>query len=358
MRRRLRQPFHLACAAGLTMATGCDDARNALEDAATSADTGAQADVNRRDAAPSAPAAPLGHDAGPTTTQAGDASAMTTDAAAATDAGTIPPRLASCLPTASLRPGKSTFTLMRDGTARSVNVYVPSMYDGKTPLPLVVDFHGLHEGAALHESVSNWDDAVDANQYIVAMPQGIQNAWNVGPCCTESRTVDDVAFARELVARVASDGCVDSRRIYGTGYSNGGGMSWKVACDAADLFAAVAPAAFDMMAEMTCTPSRPISVFAFRGTSDPIVPYAGGASTPPTLYALNEIHFLGARTNFERWGMLNQCSGTSVSTGEGCTTYTECAAGVRVTLCTKEGGGHDPSDASLAWPMLASFKLP
>jgi polyhydroxybutyrate depolymerase len=288
--------------------------------------------------------------------------AASTDAGAPTDGGLRPPdagqpALPSCRGSV-LKPGTSSFTLMRDGTSRTVNVYVPKSYDGKTALPLVVDFHGLHEGAALHESVSNWDDTVDTNGYVVAMPQGLQNSWNVGPCCTESRSVDDVGFARALVERIAADGCIDTRRIYATGYSNGGGMSFAIACEAADLFAAVAPAAFDLLEEQSCAPRRPISVFAFRGTNDPVVPYAGGASTPPTLYTLPELHFLGAAGTFARWAMLNGCSGTPSDSGGGCNTYGSCAGGVKVTLCTTQGGGHDPSDAARAWPMLRDYVLP
>lgn len=297
-------------------------------------------------------------DAGLPPGAATDASTAFPGDAATPDAGGGA-HLASCLPTATLKPGKSTFTLQRDGAERAVNVYTPSSYDGTKPLPLVVDFHGLHLGAKVYESVSKWDESVDQNQYIVAMPQGIQNAWNIGPCCTESRAVDDVQYARELVGKIAADGCVDTSRIYATGYSNGGGMSFAIACGAADLFAAVAPAAFDLLEEMDCRPARPLSVFIFRGTADPIVPYAGGPSTPPTIgYSLSEIHFLGAQRTFERWAELNGCTEMPAETSDGCITYTQCKAGVKVSLCSKQGGSHDPSPPEAAWPMLKEFVLP
>jgi polyhydroxybutyrate depolymerase len=264
----------------------------------------------------------------------------------------------SCPSTSGLKPGKSTFTLMRDGTQRKVTVYVPRNYDGKKPLPLIVDFHPLLTSVEAYEGISTWDDTVDSNQFIVAMPQGIQNSWNIGPCCTESRKVDDVGYAREVVKKLVADGCIDTKRIYATGYSNGGGMSHKLACDAADVFAAVAPSAFDLVEEMTCKPSRPISVFMKRGTNDPIVPYSGGASTPPTLYLLDPIHFLGAQGTFKRWAELNQCTDTPVDTGGNCKTYSKCAAGVKVTLCTADGGGHDANDVKIMWPMLKDYMLP
>jgi poly(3-hydroxybutyrate) depolymerase len=64
-----------------------------------------------------------------------------------------------------------------------------------------------------------------------------------------AKNIDDVAFARALVAKLQTQACIDPKRIYAVGYSLGGGMSIKLACDAADLFAAVAPAAFDLMIE-------------------------------------------------------------------------------------------------------------
>ena len=80
----------------------------------------------------------------------------------------------------------------------------------------------------------------------------------------------------------------------------GGGLSHYLACNGADVFASVAPAAFDLLqdSEEPCHPSRPITVMSFRGTADPIVPYDGGASTPPN--GLNvTIHFLGAQGTFQ-----------------------------------------------------------
>jgi poly(3-hydroxybutyrate) depolymerase len=137
----------------------------------------------------------------------------------------------------------------------------------------------------------------------------------------------------------------------------GGGMSYHLACQAGDLIAAVAPAAFDMLEEMSCTPVRPISVMSFRGTSDAIVPYTGGASRPPN--GLNTtIHFLGAQATFQKWATLNQCTGQPVQGANGCATYGSCASGVETTLCTANLGGHVPGDAASAWQTLKRFQLP
>ena len=138
----------------------------------------------------------------------------------------------------------------------------------------------------------------------------------------------------------------------------GGGMSYKLACDAADMIAAVAPAAFELMEEdeWPCHPSRPITVISFNGTADLIVPYAGGASTPPNGLNVTN-HFLGAESTFAKWAELDGCTGTPEKSGD-CSTYTQCGAGVEVTSCIKQGGGHSTGDPDVAWETLKRFALP
>ncbi|MEX2441235.1 MAG: PHB depolymerase family esterase, partial [Pontimonas sp.] len=132
---------------------------------------------------------------------------------------------------------------------------MPANYDGSVEVPLLLDFHPLNSGSDYQSNNSGTAEVADREGFLVAYPQGIDGTWNFGPCCTESRTVDDVAFARAVVDDIRGEGCVAEKRVYATGYSNGGGMAYKLACDAADQFAAVAPAAFDMTEEMSCEPS-------------------------------------------------------------------------------------------------------
>jgi polyhydroxybutyrate depolymerase len=352
--------------AALLALPACEDEPEAVLDGASAVLVPDAAQPAGSDAGASFDAAPPGSDAA---LAAADAAAITpVDAAtsqpvrdAAADSAQLPADAGpqTCPSSARLAPGTTAVEIMVGGQPRSFSVYVPRTYTGATAVPLVVDFHGVHEGALLHELLtSEWDDRVDQEGYVLAMPQGLDNAWNVGPCCTESRAVDDVAFARALVDHLRAAACIDEKRIYASGYSNGGGMSFKLGCDAADLFAAIAPAAFDLLEEMDCKPSRPLSVFIFRGTDDPIVPYAGGASTPPTLYTLPEIHFLGASKTFARWAELDGCTDSPADSGPGCKSYSACRAGVKVTLCTTQGGGHDPIVVDTAWPMLKAFSEP
>jgi polyhydroxybutyrate depolymerase len=271
--------------------------------------------------------------------------------------GSMAPETVTC-PSTAMPPGDSTGMVMVGSTPRVYYLHVPDSYTGQAPVPLVTDWHPILTNASFERGNSGYEQKGDEEGFIVAWPEGIDNAWNVGPCCTTSRDVDDVGFARAIVADISSKYCVDPKRIYAVGYSMGGGMSFKLACDAADLFAAVAPAAFELMEEdeWPCNPSRPITVIAFNGSADLIVPYGGGASNPPNGLPIT-IHFLGAEGTFMKWQQLDGCSGTPAKSGD-CTTYTQCKDGVEVTSCIKQGGGHDTGDPNVAWDTLKRFTLP
>lgn len=270
------------------------------------------------------------------------------------------PTPSACGSSSMLAAGETTQTIQVGSVTRSYILHVPPGYDGQAPVPLVLDFHPILSNATYERGASGYAALSDQQGFIVAFPEGIDAAWNIGPCCTTSRTVDDVGFARALVDKLESQGCIDPKRVYAVGYSMGGGMSHMLACNAADVFAAVAPAAFDLLdeSEEPCHPARPITEITFRGTADPIVPYAGGASRPPN--GLNvTIHFLGAVGTFQKWANLDGCTGSpSAADASGCQTYSQCQAGVEVTLCTAQGGGHVTGDPNIAWNMLKRHPMP
>jgi polyhydroxybutyrate depolymerase len=262
-------------------------------------------------------------------------------------------------PATVLPPGRTTETVQVGGVDRTFILYVPQSYTGKVPVPFVTDWHPIMAYGAAEEAMSGYKAVADREGFIIAWPDCLEGGWNIGPCCTTSGTVDDLGFAKALVAYVKSRACIDPKRVYATGISMGGGMSHYLGCNAADIFAAVAPAAFDLLVEEEepCHPARPITVISFRGTADFTVPYAGGESRPPN--GLNvTIHILGAEATFKKWAELDGCTGTPTDTGNGCQTYTRCKEGVEVTLCTKQGGGHDPGDPELGWAMMKKHPMP
>jgi polyhydroxybutyrate depolymerase len=134
-------------------------------------------------------------------------------------------------------------------------------------------------------------------------------------------------------------------------------MVYDLACKAADVFAAVSPAAFDLLQETVgdCKPSRPITEISFRGTASTRVLYAGGASA---LVPGMPITFLGAEGTFQRWAQIDGCTGAaSTEDSNGCASYSGCMDGVDVILCTKQGGREEAGDATVAWPVLKRHSL-
>jgi len=282
--------------------------------------------------------------------------AVTTDAG---DAGADAARASSGCATAALASGDTTRTVQVGAQARTYVLHLPPPYDGQAPAPLVVDFHGIGLSGAAERTMSPYPAQLDPAGVVMAFPDGTKGpagaAWNVGPCCVAG--VDDVAFTRALVADVAATACIDLDRLYAVGVLTGGGMAHYLGCHAADLFAGVAPAAFDLLAENVadCVPPRAITEVAFRGTADPRVPYDGGASS---LIPTMPVTFLGAVDTFDTWAGIDGCTGTpSSADANGCSRYANCRDGVEVVLCTKQGGGDDPGDPAVAWPVLMRHPL-
>jgi polyhydroxybutyrate depolymerase len=262
-----------------------------------------------------------------------------------------------------LEPGDSNGMIDIGSTNRSYIVHVPPMYDGKTPMPLILDFPALTQTASGQRGASGNAALADQEGIVVVYPNGIGGAFNICPtdnpktdcrCCTGARDVDDLGFALELVKKMKREGCIDPKRVYATGYSMGGGMDYFLACYAADVFAAVAASSFDMvvMDQIPCVPSRPITVISSRGTADPVVEYGGSVSSFGLM-------FQGAVGSWEMWKAINGCTGEPEDTGMGCQSYKHCAApGVEATLCTVQGGSHSPGSAPLLWSHIKDSALP
>lgn len=263
-------------------------------------------------------------------------------------------------PSPVLQPGDGMQTVQVGGMSRNYVLHVPPAYDGSKAVPLVVDFHALTGSGGQERAGSAFPDEIDPEGVVMAFPTGLAGpagtAWNVGPCCVAN--VDDVAFAKALVAQVSTTACIDPKRVYAVGILMGGGMAYHVACHAADVFAAVMSSGFDLLQENVgdCQPPRPITVISFRGTGDNLVPYDGGYSA---LVPGMPVNFLGAQGTFRKWAEIDGCSGApSAPDGNGCSAYSNCQGGVEVVLCTKAGNGQESGNAGLTWPVLKMHPLP
>lgn len=254
-----------------------------------------------------------------------------------------------------LSPGDSTRTVMVGETQRSYLLHIPNSYTGEKAVPFIFDFHRIGWSGEATRAISPYPAVTDPEGVIMVFPDGLPGpfgaAWNIGPCCVDD--VDDVAFVRKIVDDVASVACIDQSRIYAVGTSMGGGFSHYLGCEAADIFAAIAPAAFDLIEENVpgCTPAFPITVLTSRGTEDFLVPYEGGYSDG---IPDHPVTFLGALETLYTWAEINGCTGQATDMGNFCLRYggSQCRDGVEVILCTLVGVDIAPGDASFIWPIL------
>ncbi|MYW66936.1 ferulic acid esterase [Streptomyces sp. SID8379] len=175
-----------------------------------------------------------------------------------------------------LTPGASTpRTLTVDGADRAYLVHLPASYDPDRPLPLVLSFHGHGRTSDYQERLTGMN-ALDA---IVVYPQGVtgtdgKSAWEGAPYSAEG--VDDIAFTKALIDDAERQLCVNTRRVFASGKSNGGGFAAVVACRLADRVAATAIVSGAFYPQSgVCDPERPVPVLDFHGQADTTIPYDG-----------------------------------------------------------------------------------
>lgn len=230
-------------------------------------------------------------------------------------------------------PGDYIEQISVQGHRRWFTVHLPPDYQPGIPVALVLNLHAYSSTAFEQEKLSEMNAKADAEGFVVVNPQALNDppSW-YGPLPGQQGEPDREFFKRLLpyLQRVLS---VDPARIYATGMSNGGTMTYRLGCDMADTFAAIAPVSGGHVAHPLCKPERPVSVLVIHGTDDQVIPYHGnGSDSPPVSVWL------------EAWAAHNGCDDTpSVShpyqevTQQ---TWSKCAEDVEVALYTLEGGGH------------------
>jgi polyhydroxybutyrate depolymerase len=251
-----------------------------------------------------------------------------------------------------LTPGKHWFELAVDGRTRSYLVHVPPSYDGSSPWPALLAFHGATSNARLMEVFSGVSDKADQAGFLAVYPNGTGNlpnvlTWNAGNCCgyAVKNRIDDVAFVRALLDDLHGKANLDPRRVYAAGMSNGAGMVFRLAHEMADRFAAIATVAGALGLERVA-PARPLSVIHFHGTDDAFAPFTGGRGAR-SIYGME---FMSVAESIAAWVAANGCPPEpreerfSDRVGDGTTivrkTYGPGREGAEVVLVVIEGGGH------------------
>ncbi|VVS92255.1 alpha/beta hydrolase family esterase [Desulfoluna spongiiphila] len=248
-------------------------------------------------------------------------------------------------PGGPLGPGNWKLKLSYGGKTRAVYLHVPTDYRAEPPLPLLLSFHGYRDTPAGQAEKDGFPSLADSERFLVAYPEGTGTpgllGWNAGPACcglAENNAMNDVGFARHVVAHLTTRCSIDGRRIYAHGHANGGGMAHRLGREASDLFAAISVSSMPVLVP-DITPHYPIPVIHFHGTQDTTIAYGGG--TIP----LEGAPYIGAEESFTDWIIKNGCTeGTAETRYHGaswCTTTSTCDDGVTVTLCTLKNGTHN-----------------
>ena len=171
-------------------------------------------------------------------------------------------------------------SIMHDNIQRDYIIHIPSSYNVNTPIPLVFCFHGYTSNASTIMTYTNFNYISDTAGFIVIYPQGtlLQGSthWNVGGWTTGS-TADDVGFSISLLDSISNEYNIDNTRVYSTGMSNGGYMSFLLACQMSDKIAAIASITGSMTPQTynVCNPQHPTPILQIHGTNDQTVPYLG-----------------------------------------------------------------------------------
>jgi polyhydroxybutyrate depolymerase len=266
--------------------------------------------------------------------------------------------LAVLLALAPRRAGAADLALVEiehQGRTRSVHVFVPPGHERTRPVPLVLALHGGGGTGARFDASTNGSVTREAARrgWIVAFPDGVERGWNDGRDIRTGRDalradVDDVGFLARTIDRLHETLGIDLGRVYATGISNGGFMSFRLATDLAERIAAVAPVTAQMTPQLVVKrPARPVPVMLVNGTEDPLVPYDGGQVR---VFGQDRGAVLSTDLTVRFWTLRNGCSGPTErgwlpdrardGTRVRVDRYLPREGGAEVVLYRVEGGGH------------------
>jgi polyhydroxybutyrate depolymerase len=257
---------------------------------------------------------------------------------------------ATSIPTAACdgkaSPGDVTVVITSAGIQRTVLLHLPSGYTDTKPVALVLSLHGSGSTAAAQAAFSGMNAVSDADGFIVAYPQGAIASgtgydWNVpgqplfGGGAVPAGAGNDVTFLSSAISTLEAALCIDSKRVYATGFSGGSRMTSQMACDLSGVIAAIAPVS-GLRLPAPCAATRPVPVITFHGTADPIDPYDGNGQAYWTY---------SVPVAAQRWAAHDGCDATpqdtEPDTGVELTAYGGCENGAVVDLYTIVGEGHE-----------------
>ena len=269
---------------------------------------------------------------------------------------------------AGMQPG----TLEVAGLTRHYEVFTPETH-ADTPLPLIIALHGRTGTGAAMAELTGFNRLAERKDVVVLYPDGVNGEWNytMGVPGYPEDAPDDVAFLDALVQKVSKKIRIDPKRLYVAGFSNGGFMAERLACNAPGryaAFASVSAAGFGGMAE-TCPGSHALNFLFVHGTADTNIPWNGlarefGGRRIPILYSVPQTlefwaSYMGCKAKLETTNLppIHKNPTTEVRL----LNFTACQAGSRLALYAVIGGEHtwprpDTSDFDVTAAIWAFFR--
>ena len=264
--------------------------------------------------------------------------------------------------TVNYKVGSSPWTTTSQAPATTTKValrpyseFVPSSYSSNTPAPLVVLLHGYGSSGKQQESYMNFTAVAEQRGFILAYPDGTvdltgKQFWNATEvCCNFFSNVDDAAYLISMLNDMESKYSIDHKRIYFVGHSNGGFMSYRMACKHSDRIAAIASlAGATFFNSSDCAAKDSVSVLQVHGTSDTTILYNGGS--------ILGRQYPSATASATQWATFDRCSNNAVPRTDkldlvttiagsetSITSWNNCRNGTEVELWTVDQGAHVPA---------------
>ena len=242
--------------------------------------------------------------------------------------------------------GLNKYCIDFDDKERCWLLLVPENIDYSKESPLVIDMHGIGGNMYLQHNLTRFANVSEEHGVYVVYPQGHNNEWNMGDdiCCGDD---DDFGFILEMIEIIKQKYRVDESRIYSTGWSNGCGMTQRLAAQASEIFAAAACSSMYFMDDPTADYS-PIPFMEIHGLVDELVHYPT-VSLVGFYYGVYNVEaaLVGAIQNFENWADMNGCQGLipeiiALEEDYDIRAYTDCENGAEVRLMTQYYSSHNP----------------
>lgn len=257
---------------------------------------------------------------------------------------------------------------------RAYSKFIPSSYSKDTSIPLVVLLHGYGATGAQQESYMKFESVAEKNKFILVYPDGTTDSvgkrfWNAtDACCNFFSEVDDDAYLLSILKEMESNYSIDAKRIYFVGHSNGGFMSYRMACRHSDRIAAIASLAGASYFKATdCGAKNSVSVLQVHGTNDETILYEGGQILGNS--------YPGAFASVSQWATFNHCTQNAVARSTkldlesniagdetSVTTWTNCQNSSEVELWTMKNATHIPTLSSTfatkIWEFFAAHPKP